>query len=443
MGTTKVAAIFAGDGSVRVRVGGSTPDLPAATLAKLGAPSGDAALASLKPLPGVVTAKDDTVLLAGLTSGPVRIAAREGFAHNGLTGGITLKTIGAFDGTGGAGTPIFFLATLQGGDVTSKSDSALCVALANGDVHVLVREGKTMVGGQGVIGIASLIGVKGSLAEGRWRAGASAIGARLTLEDKSQGLFTIPSSATAPAQWTVWVNSAATLGAPLAGAKFASLGMPGFGDTGPAIMAKLKAAPPTFTAANDTTLLRDEAAGLVLLGRESETAPVGGSFAAFSDPVSGASGRTAFLGTAAYGTPAKKLAALWYSADGDALILLTRVGDNAAGGGKWAAFNSCVLPDASGPLFTATLATDKAAGISASNNFGLWGANAAGTVRQILRTGDRVMVSAVERTVKSFVALTPAAGSIGAAHGYDETGRTAVLATFTDKTVALLELAAP
>ena len=44
----------------------------------------------------------------------------------------------------------------------------------------------------------------------------------------------------------------------------------------------------------------------------------------------------------------------------------------------------------------------------------------------------------------AIAALQPAApGSIGAAHGYDNAGHLTVLATFTDKNVALLELTVP
>ena len=49
----------------------------------------------------------------------------------------------------------------------------------------------------------------------------------------------------------------------------------------------------------------------------------------------------------------------------------------------------------------------------------------------------------IARIVQSFTALIPAPGLIGAAQGYNNAGHAAILATFTDRTVALLELTLP
>lgn len=449
-GTKTVAAIFAGDGTVRARVGGAVTGLPNALFAKLGAPSGDAATAALTPSAAAnVTTKNDAVLLTGLIAGPVKIAVREGVDFGPVLG-LSVKTFGTIDGAPAATGATFFLATLQGTGVTTKNDSALLAVLADGSVKVLAREGD-MVNGKPISIISTLVGIKGALGEGRWRADGASFGVRLTFSDpaKSQAIFTIPASATSPAQWTRWLGLGDTLGAPLAGVQISALGFPAFGSDGPAVLATLKpgTGTPAVTAKNDSAIVRVDAVGLVVLAREGGTPPgLGGTvaFKTFSDPVSGAHGRTAFAATISVVTaPFSK--GLWYSADGETLTELARTGRSAPHGGKFAAFSSLALPDgaASGPIFTATLTVDKAADISAANNSGLWAVNSSGVLKLVLRTGQKVVVNAAPLTIKSFTALVPAPGSIGAAHGYDNAGHLAVLATFTDKTVALLEFTVP
>jgi len=92
-------AIFAGDGSLRVKAGDSAPGLAGSVITQLGEPSGDAVRATLRVGKGGVTAKDNEVLLGGLTSGALVLAARKGQPVDGLLG-VTLKTILVFDGWG-------------------------------------------------------------------------------------------------------------------------------------------------------------------------------------------------------------------------------------------------------------------------------------------------------------------------------------------------------
>jgi hypothetical protein len=160
--------------------------------------------------------------------------------------------------------------------------------------------------------------------------------------------------------------------------------------------------------------------------------------------VFGFGGRAAFSAKLA-GVKAPTAAGIWYSPDPTSTVLLARAGDAAPGGGKFASFVSLALPDGptSGPVFTGTLASDPTAGISRMNNIGLWAADAAGTLSLILRTGTSLNVGGKNRTVGRFVALTPAPGSIGAAHGYDNAGHVSALITFSDRTTALVNLAVP
>jgi len=434
-------AIFAGDGRVRAVVGGITPLAPIETLySKLGEPSGDAALATVRTKAGSITSKNDQLLLGGLIAGPVRIAVREGITEVDGLPGVTVKSFVAIEGSPTAGAPIFFRAMLQGGDTTSKDDMALCAALADGTLRVLVREGQEIVsGGKKVTIIGTLVAAKGTPAEGRWRAGDEALGVRLSFSDKSNAIYSIPVAATSPMDWELALDTATPLGAPLAGVNIASLGLPGFGAQSVAFLAKLKTAPNLVKSSDDQALFVSDANGLALLAREGSPAAgvLEGKYKTFSDPVSGASGDTAVLGTATVGK--KSGTYLWHAPAGDSLALLTSVGENAPGGGKFASFTSLAFPDGptSGPLFTAKLANSSTnlPAITGKNNFGLWAVDSTGTLVKLLRTGDTIRFNGEDREVKSFTALVTAPGSIGAARGYDHTGNVTVLATFVDKKV--------
>lgn len=437
-----VPAIFAPDGTVRLDTAGVLEGTLAMRVKKLGVLSGDAVLVTLTGLG--VTAASDSALLRGLREGPVRIAAREGDELANAPG-VRIKSFTHLDGTG---ADVFFLATLAGAGVSARNDSALCVAAADGSVRVLLREEQTL-GGKKVKTIASLVGLPGTLAEGRWRLDDSRLGARITFEDKSHAIYSFASDGTAAARWIGTADQLAD--PPLTDASVAALDFPGFGEQGPAFLAGLAPGTAGVEKTNDSTLFRADATGLSVLAREGDAAPgieispgTRATFKTFAAPVSGADGRLAFLATVA-GVKANVATGLWYAPDGETPALLARLGSAAPGGGKFATFASLALPDGpdSGPLFTGKLAVSKPDGITAANSLGLWAVDREGELALVLRTGQELIVAGTARTLKSFTALSPAKGSFGAASGYDNAGRVTVLATFTDRTVALLELALP
>jgi hypothetical protein len=452
----KPGAIFLANGAVALRVGGNVQDLAeTVTFSKLGEPSGQAVLATLKTAAPLVSAKTDSVLITGLSGGgPLRVAAREGIdlAPSGLPG-VSIKSFGAFDGNGPA---VFFLASLQGLNVTGKTDAALCVVRADGSLRVLLREQDT-VNGKPVAVIGSLVGLAGTLADGRWRAGQEAIGVRLTFGDKSQAIYCIPASAVSPADFKALARSAQILaGGPLAGAQLQSLDLPGFGpEGGAAFAAKLKTGIPGVTAANDSALFFAEGGQPRLIAQERGQAPgadglpFGPTFKSFGAPVVGAQKKVAFTGVlAGTGVTAANNAGIWLAQyDGGGTRLLARAGAVAPGalGGRFLKFLSLAMDDGAlgGPVFLATLATDKAVPISAKNNLGLWALNSSGILQKVLQTGQPVPVNGANRVLSKFVALAAAPGSIGAAHGYDGARHLAVLATFEDHSVALLEIVVP
>ena len=117
----------------------------------------------------------------------------------------------------------------------------------------------------------------------------------------------------------------------------------------------------------------------------------------------------------------------------------------APGGGKFTAFASLVFTDGpfSAPVLTAKLALDKAADITAANNLGLWAIDREGELQLVVRAGQTLKIQGENKTLKSFIALTPPPHLTGVAYGYDRAGHVAIRATFTDRTTALVQLPLP
>lgn len=442
-GSKSTAVILAGDGSVRLRTGGAAPGLVSSVITKLGVPSGDVVRATLKVGAGGVTALDNEMLIGGLTSGPAIIVARKGQDVANLPN-VKVKTILHIDGTG---PQYFFLATL-GGAVTTKTDSALCVALGDGSVRVVMQEGQTFGQHTGISIISALVNFPGTLGEGRWRAKSDAFGVRVTYLDRNQQCFTVPATAASPADWLPWV---ATLD-PVSGGLIKTLGFPGFGPSGVAAVVTLKSGASTIPVASDTMVIRQAAGNITtILAVEGSPAPdaagvdiPNSKFRTFGTPVCGADGRVAFTATLSgvIGTTG-----IWYAPDGNtnALRQLARAGQPAPGGGKFAAFTQLAFADEPGgtPWFTGTLAADRTLGITAANNACIWALGSNGEVQRVLRTGQDITVKGVTRTLASFTTFTAGVDSTGAAHAYNANGQLTIRATFKDRTVALLRVTAP
>jgi hypothetical protein len=152
-----------------------------------------------------------------------------------------------------------------------------------------------------------------------------------------------------------------------------------------------------------------------------------------TDPIVGSDAQVAFLLTAS-GVTAKEeaveqlaLPSIAYSSDGSSWSLLASVGVVAPGAGYWAGFTSLVLVKGA-PLFTGLLKVSAAAGVTAASDLG---------------SEEAITVNGGRKVVRTFTALAPAIGSIGAASGYDQSGDVEVLATFTDGSAGLVKVAAP
>jgi len=236
----------------------------------------------------------------------------------------------------------------------------------------------------------------------------------------------------------------ADTGDALAGPGKESFGLPGYGTDSVSSIVTVKKNMVLIRATNEGDIVLARKGGPVV-GADGAVLP-GLTFQRFADPVSGANGTAAFTATlSGRGVNKTNRSGLW-AADADgALRMLARSGELAPGGGRWAGFESLVLPDGapSGPLFTGRLVSSAGEGVNSGNDRGLWGVDSAGTLQLLLRSGDPLSVNGVERTIASFVALAPAAGSLGAAKGFDDNQSVMVIASFTDRTEALVSLTVP
>lgn len=442
------------DRTVLLRTGDALADIDGSVICKLGQPSGDAVLATLAlSAANNISARNNVVLVRGLASGSPHVAARIGTPNAALPNGVTIKSFGTIDGNGSG---IFFNATLQGTNVTSLNAKALCVATKDGSVKVLARVG-AVVNGRTIATIGTLVGNAGTLSEGRWRVDETTCGVRLTFAGaaKEQALFAIPDTALTPDDWTLLGQTGVVSNiAALNGARITSLGLPGFGQ-GPSasFLANLAITPGGPTAANRIALLKGTLGfNPIVLARtgdpiaiDANGAPLTGTrIASLSDPIAGAGGQVAF--TVNMVRPGGLVSrGIMYREAAQTPTLLANVGALAPGGGRWSALGALALPDGAdgGPVFLGTLAVNATAGVTTKNNAGLWAMDSAGTLRLVLRTNQSVTVGANTKTLRSFTGLLAAPGSIGAASSYNNAGRIAVLANFTDGTRALLTVEIP
>lgn len=435
----KIPAILGADGKVKLRIGDAAPTLAGTAIAKLGEPSGDVVLATLKrqtATPGpLVTAANDIVLIGGVLTPPLRIVARSGEAITGGGGAVIAK----FLSLDGGGTSPFFTVTLAGTGVATKNNTALAGANGNAAAKVLVRRDDT-VGTAKVTIIGTLLGFAESIGEGRWRAGDGAIGVRLTLSDKSNHLFTIPATAASQLDWLPWAATGVPLPAPLAGAVIKSIGAPGFGPDGVVFPATLQIGPGGVTTANDLAILQQTAGGLDILAREGGDVPdaegaaiADAKFKTFGNPVYGPAGVTAFTAKL---TAKTNTSGIWWVDGVNPLLLVARAGDPAPTFGTFSKFTNLILPNTAGsaPVFEAKLASQAAASVTGATSDGIWAVNNAGDVTLVARNGNYIFLNGnLYGTISAISALATPATSTGAAHGVDTNGSVRINATIANR----------
>jgi kumamolisin len=150
-----------------------------------------------------------------------------------------------------------------------------------------------------------------------------------------------------------------------------------------------------------------------------------GAFQSLSDPAYNDNSAVAF-----HGTGPGNVAGIWNNVGGS--VALTALQGAAASGttGVFSTFGPLGLTNSAGPVFYATIS---GAGISGSNNAGIWEGNTAGTLAvQLGQTVDSKTISAL-----SFM---PSLAIVnGQTRSFNANGDLACLATFTDRTTGFVQ----
>jgi hypothetical protein len=176
-------------------------------------------------------------------------------------------------------------------------------------------------------------------------------------------------------------------------------------------------------------------------------APAGTTWKSFKDPVNPPT-TTAFAFAAQLkGATTADDDGLWWKPESGSLQLVARENGQppqAPAGAQWKSFSSLALPGSSGPLFTAmlrknTATTPGSGGITSVDDFGLYGVDRFGVLRELVRENQPLL----GKTVKTFNVLKAVSGTVGSSRSFNGTGETAVLVTFTDKTSAIVKITGP
>lgn len=230
-----------------------------------------------------------------------------------------------------------------------------------------------------------------------------------------------------------------------AGTTFASFGNPAVNDSGYSAFRGVLATGSGVTAANAGGIWSDNTNGdLQLVAQANSGAAQGTSapFAAFDDPVYNASEAVAFIGTLKVGTGLASAAndlGVWSTTTG-ALSLVAQKGTQAPGyasGATFAGFTQIVLPDVNGVIILGTVNANRALGISAANNTGIWEANGSNNLSLLVHTGQVIN----GKTLTALSLFTPPAPVTGQGRSFSPaTGSVTFLATFSDRTTGIFDV---
>lgn len=173
-------------------------------------------------------------------------------------------------------------------------------------------------------------------------------------------------------------------------------------------------------------------------------------FASFNDMVYNNNNAVAFRATLKVGAgqaTTTTATGVWCTGgNASGLSLIARQGSQAPGcplGATFATFTELALPDQGGAtnqggvLLLATLNANTAAGVSASNNLGIWAVDNAGALQLIVRTGDILG----GKTVTGLAFLPSVAVVGGQTRSFAQSnGDLVYLATFSDKSTAIFNV---
>jgi hypothetical protein len=113
-------------------------------------------------------------------------------------------------------------------------------------------------------------------------------------------------------------------------------------------------------------------------------------------------------------------------------------------GATFASFSQLAFPANGGIIFAATLATNSLAGVSATNNQGVWAASTAGAnPKLIVRTGNSLSVGGAVKTIFSYDFFSASSVTEGVGRTINSDGDIILKLNFTDKSTGLFRYDTP
>lgn len=392
-----------------------------------------------------------TVVLSNAAGGPLEVIAQVG--GTATADGAKFAKFKAVDIADGYAA---VFASLSAGTGTTPKTSAandlgLWVKDGNGPLTLALREGQT-VAGKVVKTLVSFAPGAGSPGQGRgWLRAIPAIGGQVMalalFADKSQGVVVVDAD-DIPNPIVLSLGGQDGDGSPdLPNASFASYSFPALArNDASAFLASLTVGAGGVVKGTERGIFHKPAltGDYAALVRQGDAAVSGAKFSVLKDPVLSDDGGMGFSATIKGGT-VKGLAAttLWFKPPGSAFDLLAQGGAPAAEvtGAQWKAFTSLAIAANRGPIFAGTLVTKKGVVTAASAN-AVWACDFNRDPRLLFRTGipDAIVVG---KTLKSFTLLKASAGSTGVTRSFNDAAEVVWLATFTDKTQAVIRTVVP
>ena len=368
---------------------------------------------------------------------------------NDLVGAPSFSAFRAVDVRGGT---IAIFAQVAGGFGVFKASAANDVGLwIKSNVQPLrqvLREGQ-MIGSRKVATLSSFS--VGALSGGQGRGWLTkpvgtlgAVLALVTFTDKTQAI--VSAEAGVPPTLFSTAGALGTAGGPdLTGASFTSYGFPAANDSDTStFLASLKTGVAGVTASNARGVFLSHPNGsyttLARVGLPSGV--LGSTFSLLRDPVLSEDNGVAFLATLKGGT-ARGLATttLWWKPGGEPLRVLAQGGAEAPDvpGSQWKAFtNLGVTGLGRGPVFAASLVVGPG-GVTSSTDTGVWSTDFTGRPRLLFREGDTVN----GKRLTAFNLLRSTTGNLGITRSLNDRLQVTWIATFSDRTTALMTTEIP
>ena len=378
----------------------------------------------------------------------LELVLREGAQVPGLPAGSRLQSVASLSLRDGELLALLTLRPVAG-VTTLLNDTVLLRMTSASAATVLLREGRELTGfpGTRIRSFSMLNPAAASAGHGRWHADGEVV-SKITLSDGRVLIAKIaPNGTPTPMLFT---GTAATAVSPLARWTGFGLPAVGSEGAGFSVAGALRVGSGGVTVGNDSALLFSTDGGTwSVFAREGVAAPLtpsGPLYATFLDPLVNDGGKVAFMATLQGSgvTTANRVAIFGGTPASPALV--ARLGAHppdeagAATTAGWTRFLTCALPSGrgAGVVFLAETGGDDT---TAANKTGLWAVDSQGTLRRLMRTGDSLTMGGARIASLSLLGALP--GSYGATRSYNALGSVALLATFADRSQKILRVDIP